>query len=187
MENEVEIWRDVVGYEDRFKVSNFGNVWSKTRNKPIKLINSKTGGYPSFATRIGGRDGKAKFFKVHRLVAEAFLEPPSQEIVEECSKHKYGVVLVNHKDCNKMNNHVSNLEWCTPKQNSQHAVLNGLQPVNPRYGLDNVQFRLTEEQVQYIKDNYVKGSREFGSLGLAKKLGVGRGSIRTAIEVYIEQ
>lgn len=181
-----EEWKDVVGYEDRFMVSNFGNIWSKVSNRLIKLRNSNTGGYPSFATKIGGRKGKAVFLKVHRLVAEAFLEPPTKEMVDECSMYVYGIVLVNHKDGCKTNNHVSNLEWCTAKQNSEHAVLNGLVVPKPKYGLENTQFKLTPEQVEYIKNNYIKGSREFGSLGLARKLGVSRGSIRTAITVCLK-
>lgn len=171
MENEVEIWKDVIGYEDYFQVSNFGNIWSKRTNKPIRLINSKTGGYPSFATKIGGRNGVNELFKVHRLVAEAFLDPPTEEMKSECSAYFYGIVLVNHKDCDKTNNHISNLEWCTPKQNTEHAIINGL--------LGWV--ALTEEQIEYIKVNYVKGSRQFGSRALAEKLGVGRKSVRTVI------
>lgn len=184
MENEVEIWKDVVGYEDYFQVSNFGNVFSKrTKRQLVKISNQK--GYLLINTRLNGRKSKAISLRIHRMVANAFLEPPSEEIVEECKKHFYKKVLVNHKDCDKTNNHVDNLEWCTPKQNSEHSVLNGLQVNIPRYGLENKQFQLTEEQVEYIKNNYIKGSREFGSVGLARKLGVGRGSIRTAVEVYL--
>lgn len=170
MENEVEIWKDVVGYEDYFQVSNFGNVFSKRTNRQLAKISNHSG-YLVINSRLNGRASKAISLRVHRMVADAFLEPPSDEIRDECSKHFYKKVLVNHKDCDKTNNHVSNLEWCTPKQNSEHAIANGLMSWEA----------LTKEQIEYIKNNYVKGSKEFGSRGLARKLGVGRKSVRTVI------
>jgi hypothetical protein len=120
-----EIYKDVVGFEDYFQVSNLGNVYSKRTSKVLKQTVSKTG-YYSVATKIGGRKGQAYCFKVHRLVAEAFLPEPDKYIKESIKDTVYGVIVVNHKDGNKLNNLVENFEWCTYKENTQHAILMGL-------------------------------------------------------------
>ena len=68
---ETEEWRDVIGYENYFRVSNLGRIFSKRTNKIIKLVVSKQG-YYTFSTRFNGRKSKPHCFRVHRLVAEAF-------------------------------------------------------------------------------------------------------------------
>ncbi len=75
---------------------------------------------------------------VHRLVAEAFLPNPE------------GRVNVNHKDGNKLNNHVLNLEWATPAENNSHAYATGLQPS----GEDNPRSKLTNEDATNIRESY---------------------------------
>ena len=104
-----EIWKNINGYEDRYQVSNFGRVKSKpfvrgnhtgtyvTEEKIMKLQKNKKG-----YLRVSlYKNYKAKMFSVHRLVAEAFL----------INEMKYKEV--NHKDFDKTNNKVSNLEWCS--------------------------------------------------------------------------
>ena len=108
MENEVEIWKDVVGYEEYFQVSNFGNVWSKRTNKILKQYTYSGNGRKAFATKIGGRDGKNHRFMIHRIVAEAFIPNPENK------------PEVNHKDCDPSNNTVENLEWNTREENLEH-------------------------------------------------------------------
>lgn len=94
----MEVWKDVVGYEEYFQVSNLGKLFSKRSQKILKQTISKTG-YYTVATRLGGRNGICKCFKIHRLVAEAFIPNPEQKRT------------VNHIDGNKLNNNLSNLEW----------------------------------------------------------------------------
>lgn len=121
-----EIWRDINGFEGCYAVSNLGRVKSLHRDLPHKehgkwhiaekllkqgLTGRKPACYKSVCLHIG--NGKMQIKRVHRLVAEAFI--PKVD----------GKDFINHKDCNKFNNCVDNLEWCTPKENTDHAWRNG--------------------------------------------------------------
>jgi len=108
----MEIWKPVVGYETRYEVSNLGNIRSTyfrvKRNK--KLYQDKI--YPRLILQIKA-SGKTKALKVHRVVAQAFIPNPENK------------PCVNHIDNNSSNNSVSNLEWCTLKENTAHCVKSG--------------------------------------------------------------
>ena len=104
-----EIWKAVVGYEDIYEVSNKGRVRSIARGYPRlrKTPKHVVLGYPY----LGLSDqGKMKTCYVHRLVGEAFIPNPTN--LEE----------INHKDGDKANNDVSNLEWVSHQQNMHHAI-----------------------------------------------------------------
>jgi hypothetical protein len=118
----MEHWKDIKGYEGLYQVSNYGRV----KALPKKRING-TGFYIQKerimsqqlkTKRYYGvnltKDGIHKNFLVHRLVADAFIKNPNN--YEE----------VNHIDCNKLNNKVENLEWCTREMNLKHALENEL-------------------------------------------------------------
>lgn len=124
----IQVWKPVVGFEEQYAVSNWGNIVGLKR----KVYNSYTGGYQS--TKSGpikilanhpypavmlSREGKNKFMSVHRIVAKAFIS----------NSNNYPEV--NHKDLNKHNYRRDNLEWCTRRQNCKHAVDNG-NPANIR-------------------------------------------------------
>lgn len=149
--------KDVKGFEDLFAITEDGKLWSKRTNKFLKQNVSKTG-YYTVATRIGGKNGKSICFKIHRLVAIAFIE------------NQHDKPFVNHKDGNKLNNDVRNLEWCTPLENTTHAYVMGL--ITPLSGTDNGNSKLSEEQVQYIRNHYVPKCKINGSRALGRKFDI---------------
>lgn len=104
---ENEIWRDIEGYEGLYQVSNLGRVKSlgndKTKKEKILSQYENKNGY-LYVNLC--KDGKMKTFRVHRLVANAFIPNPN------------GYRCVNHKDEDKTNNCVDNLEWCTHQYNN---------------------------------------------------------------------
>ena len=104
---EIE-WRDVVGYEGLYKVSTEGNIKSIRRNKILSQDTNQDG-----YKRVQLYKNKAsKNYSVHRLVAQAFIPNPDN------------LPQVNHKDEDKSNNCVSNLEWITPKDNCNYGTRN---------------------------------------------------------------
>lgn len=112
----MEIWKTIEGYEGRYEVSNAGKVRSLNYHRRGIIKELKTSvdryGYSCITLPMGGN--RNKHFTVHRLVAAAFLENPESK------------AEVNHKDGNKLNNHVSNLEWVTMQENQRHAWENGM-------------------------------------------------------------
>lgn len=158
------MYRDVKGYEGIFGVSECGKVWSYRTNKELSLVKSKTG-YWTLSTKIGGRKGKDVCFKVHRLVAEAYVPNPENKL------------FVNHKDSNKLNNHYTNLEWVTNSENIKHAYINGAFDTQKVKERNKKQRKLTDEQVEFVKKHY----EEFGPRKLGRLFKV---SHTTIIDVY---
>lgn len=97
---------------DRFLISNYGELYSLKSNKILKQNITKTG-YFSVTISIGSRKDKISL-KIHKAVAENFLDKIGDSLV------------VNHKDGNKLNNYVENLEWVTQSENVLHAIRTGL-------------------------------------------------------------
>jgi hypothetical protein len=110
----MEIYKEIQGFEHNYMVSNYGNVKSLGKGKstcPIYSVEKqitkrkKANGYLQVKLF---KDGKRSHIGIHRLVAIAFL--PNDKNKKE----------VNHKDCNKENNNVDNLEWVTSSENKLH-------------------------------------------------------------------
>ena len=102
-----EYWKPVVGYEGHYQVSNLSRVKSIKFGKEIILKQNIRRGYYYV---ILSKNGIVKNYFVHRLVAEAFLDNPDN------------LPCVNHKDENKLNNNVDNLEWCTHEYNINYGT-----------------------------------------------------------------
>lgn len=107
----IEVWKDIKGYEGLYQVSNLGRVRSLNYNKTKTVRTLKlTSNAKGYLQLILHKNGKISSRKVHRLVAEAFIPNPEE------------LPQVNHKDENKTNNCVDNLEWCTNYYNAWYGT-----------------------------------------------------------------
>ena len=133
-----DYWRAVPGYSN-YLVSRHGEVWSLVRNKVLAQVVGKRG----YSTVNLYRDAHPRNFLVHRLVAAAFLGPipPDKQ--------------VNHKDGDKQNNNLDNLELVTPEENRAHAARTGLVV----RGEQNPVSRLTDAKVRAIRAQRDAGVR----------------------------
>ena len=104
--------------------------------------------------------------KIHKAVAETFIPNP----------HNYP--CINHKDGNKLNNSINNLEWCSYKQNSIHARDNKLIDITKFSGEKHKNSKLTNEIVKFIRESYKPRDKVFGCRALARKFGVDHEVIR---------
>ncbi len=131
----------IKGFEGLYSIIEEGAIWNHRTKRWQKLrgsgmtnkIRRQKRGYKTICL---SKDGKPSYFYVHRLVAITFLPNPEQK------------KMVNHKDGNKENNCVENLEWCSREENTRHAFLNGL----TTRGNLNSQTKLTAEQVREIRE-----------------------------------
>ena len=128
-------WRQVEGYSN-YIISEYGDVKNIKTNKLLKRRTTKDG-YQYY--RLCER-GIQSDFRVHRLVAKMWLDNPMN------------LETVNHKDGNKTNNHVSNLEWMDRHSQLEHAYNLGLKKA--KVGTDSNLSKATVEQVKYIRDKY---------------------------------
>lgn len=106
----MEIWKDIKSYEGLYKVSNLGRVkslnYGRTGKEQILSLVLQNSGY----LQVGlCKNGKVKKFKVHRLVAQAFID------------NSDNLPQVNHIDQNKLNNQAINLEWCDNQYNTRYS------------------------------------------------------------------
>lgn len=134
-----EIWKPVKDYENYYEISNFGNFRSLdryiTRSDGVtqlrkgRLITQHLNSDGYLQAKLC-KDGVIRTVRIHRLVADAFLPNPD-ELPE-----------VNHKDCNRANNHISNLEWCSHIDNIVHSAEQGkyqhFGDTNPNYQNDTL-------------------------------------------------
>lgn len=153
---EVEIWKDVVGWEGVYQISNHGRLKSfkKHQEGRILLNNNRDGWYLNVVLQQGGRCSRRWSVKLHTLVALHFVGPrPSK-------KHH-----VNHKDMDKQNNRATNLEWVTARDNVMHAIshkpemVDGMIRRNVYRGV--IQFTLSGEYVRCFR-NALVASQETG-------------------------
>lgn len=145
-------YKPIDGYNGKYIISTSGDIirlpyssnskYTQWRNNKMFHVKSRTdrNGYVTVRLNINGVE---KFKQVHRLVAEAFL--PKID----------GKDFVNHKDGDKSNNDVSNLEWCTKSENTYHAYKTGLKKA--RRGENVYNSSLTNEQAKEIRERALHG------------------------------
>lgn len=104
-----EIWKDIKNFEGLYQISNLGNIKSFHKQRPY-LLKPSLGNNGYYQITLYQKNHTRKKFLVHRLVAEHFLANPN------C------YLCVNHKDENKLNNSVNNLEWCTYQYNNAYGT-----------------------------------------------------------------
>ena len=131
-----EEWKYINGYEGKYEVSNTGRVRSCS-GRNAGLIHSGAICSKGYKRVCLYKDGKQRIFRVHRLVAKAFIE------------NSDNLPQVNHKDCDKLNNHIDNLEWCDNQYNHNHKMKNGLNVTlkGSRHGMA----KINEDDVREIK------------------------------------
>lgn len=163
-----EVWKDISNYEGYYQVSNKGRVkrlsstvvmrnqfcsWEQSLKEYIFTPCLDSKGYPQVVLSIGEK----RTARVHRLVAEAFLPEPTEAVKEECKSAGLDYVLVNHKDSNRSNNNVENLEWTTPLGNILHCHEQGNANKEAIQGENSYCHILSEEDVSNILDLLGKG------------------------------
>ena len=165
-----EVWKDVVGYEDYFTISNHGRLFGKRSGRVLKWTKTEKG-YLAHATRLGGRKSKAILLRAHRLVADAFIE-------NDCGRPE-----VNHIDGDKTNNHVDNLEWVTKSENALHAYDTGLNNKEHLLGANNsASFFKTELDRKDAYDAFISSGLSMRKY--AKTLGVTHSVVRLLVRDY---
>lgn len=146
----MERWQEIEGFEGLYEISDEGRVRSLPRVVPFRVNFSRRvrGGLKALTLDKDGylqvslsKFGVPYTRKVHRLVADAFIE--RSEFDED----------VNHKDAFKANNHWRNLEWCTHKENSEHAAQIDLMAYGSRHGLA----KLSEADIPVIRQLFYQG------------------------------
>ena len=158
----MEIWKDIVNYEDEYEVSNLGRIRRKSGivNSGIKNSNSRfiKGGILKQHLKRNGylsvdlsKNHKVKTISVHRIVATAFLE-----FIDDKNQ-------VNHKNGNKQDNRVENLEWVNASENRIHAFETGLQKGRGRKvrcNQLNLTFESTYAAAEYVNNKFFKNAKQ---------------------------
>jgi hypothetical protein len=160
------IWKHIDGTDKHYEISNTGLVRTTgSRRYPRGHLFSLWAEKNRYLFTSCRNNGKTVQIYAHKAVAKAFIPNPDNKRT------------VNHKDCNKFNNNVNNLEWCTNAENLQHAHGNGLMhtPKGEKSGLS----KLTELQVKEIREKYKW--RKAYQRELAKEYGISQSAISLII------
>ena len=164
-----EIWKDLKGNREIYQISNLGNVRTKERigargyhvkSKELTKFDNNNG-YYRVSMRLEN-DKHSKSYLVHRLVGMLFIP------------HEDGKDFINHIDGDKHNNSVENLEWCTRSENEKHAWKIGLKRSSlvSNKGEKHAMHKLTQKDVDWIRNNHKRNDVEFGTKSLALKFNV---------------
>ena len=151
---------DIPGYEGLYAINNVGDIYCYSKQRPVRGLVAERimGKYKEsrgYTQACFSKAGKRKFFKVHRLVAAVFIPNPSNK------------PYVNHKDGNKRNNRVDNLEWCTCSENHKHAYDTGLRTTNANVKNKSgaSKRKISFEEAECIRRLYKTGKYSQAQLG----------------------
>lgn len=163
-----EIWKYIPNYKG-YQSSNYGRLRSinyKRSGRTVVLTPSKgKDGY--MQTMLLNDNGKYNSRKVHKFITLAFYGPIPENME------------INHKDGNKENNNINNLEYCTHAENCKHAVDNGLWTI--RRGDLNGMAKLTKEQVIKARTAKKENGRYWGRNKMAKEFGISAKHLQTIV------
>ena len=139
-----EIWKDIQGYEGFYQISNLGNVKSLERvidkgngilqHRKERIMNKRESVDGYYIAKLNVNK-KSKSIAIHILVARHFIDNPNN------------YPEVNHKDCNRRNNQVDNLEWCTHQQNVEYSKQLG--HYKTKSGCDNPNYKNDTLKIKY--------------------------------------
>lgn len=168
-----EVWLPIFGYKGKYEVSSFGRVRSLERVVSIgvnkrkiseKILSPKEGSSGYFLLTLHGDNGQRKSVNIHRIVAAAFLGGANG-------------LIVRHKDNNKKNNSIENLEYGTHKQNTEDRIKHGTM----NYGESVHNSRLSIDDVLWIKSHYIFRDSTFGTIAMSKKFNVSPSTISAVL------
>lgn len=157
-------WEDELVKLDGYLVNKQGEVlgtlWNSKWTEPrILKIHYNQKGYCRVKVKL---KDKSRLVAVHRIVASTFIKKPKTTMKLE----------VNHKDKNRSNNHVDNLEWKDHSSNVRYS----------KVGLPNPHRKLSPDEVRYIRKNYIKNHPKFGSKPLSEKFGISQRALLTLLK-----
>lgn len=155
------MWKDIKGYEGRYQVSDEGQIRRVLTSGKTKILKPYEGS--KYNTLCLSKDQVKKTVHVHRIVAETFLEKPE------------GMCEVNHKDGNKRNNRLENLEWVTQRENLDHAIT----------VLNHYPFGKPARKVRCLDKETGRVVQEFNSMAEASRV-IGKASARTSITLVCQ-
>lgn len=157
--NDVEIWKDIIEFQSRYEISNFGNVRNKKTQRILKP-REHSGGYLQINVI---NNGKAKNYYVHQLVAKYFCDIPKD------IKNKD----VNHIDGNKKNNFYKNLEYCTRSENIRHSFYTNKN--RNRFGEQVWNSKLNSKDIENI--NKIKKEQKLSNKKIAEMYNISESQI----------
>lgn len=129
-----ETWKDIKNYQGIYQISSFGKI-KNNKGKILKQFKNHKG----YLVIQLSKNGDSKNYIVHRLVAKEFIPNPENK------------PQINHKNCNKEDNRIDNLEWCTNTENKAHAKIHGLCKSSPKGG-SNLR---AKKVIQYDKEGRI--------------------------------